>query len=81
MGEAGADAFEIKRLMGHSSVSVSQRYVHPSPEALERAFERLEAMNDKAIGNLPEGTQKGANRLLPPTIFPTPADQSEREIV
>ena len=34
MGEAGADAFDIKRLMGHSSVTVSQRYVHPTPESL-----------------------------------------------
>ena len=45
LGEAGADAFAIMRLMGHSSVTVSQRYVHPTPEALERAVERLEALN------------------------------------
>jgi integrase len=45
LGEAGADAFTIMRIAGHSSVTVSQRYVHPSPEALERAFERLEALN------------------------------------
>jgi site-specific recombinase XerD len=45
MGEAGADAFTIMRLAGHSTVVVSQRYVHPSPEALERAFELLENLN------------------------------------
>ena len=45
LGESGADAFTIMRLMGHSTVTVSQRYVHPSPEAVERAFERLTAMN------------------------------------
>lgn len=45
LGEAGADAFTIMRIAGHSSISVSQRYVHPTPEALERAFERLEALN------------------------------------
>jgi hypothetical protein len=33
------------RLMGHSSVTVSQKYVHPSPETMERAVERLQAMN------------------------------------
>ncbi|HWR54648.1 MAG TPA: tyrosine-type recombinase/integrase, partial [Bryobacteraceae bacterium] len=43
LGEAGADAFTIMRIAGHSSVTVSQRYVHPSPESLERAFEKLEA--------------------------------------
>jgi integrase len=45
LGEAGADAFTIMRIAGHSSVTVSQRYVHPTPESLERAFERLENLN------------------------------------
>jgi integrase len=45
LGEAGVDAFTIMRIAGHSSVTVSQRYVHPSSEAMERAFERLEAFN------------------------------------
>ena len=45
LGESGADAFTIMKLMGHSSVTVSQKYVHPSPEAIVRAVERLEALN------------------------------------
>jgi hypothetical protein len=45
LGEAGADAFTIMKIAGHSSVTVSQRYVHPTPEGLERAFERLDALN------------------------------------
>src|ERR1022692_281736 len=45
LGEAGADAFTIMRLMGHSSVTVSQKYVHPSPETMERAVQRLQTMN------------------------------------
>jgi integrase len=48
LGEAGADAFTIMKLAGHSSVTVSQRYVHPTPEAVERAFDRLEAFNRAA---------------------------------
>jgi integrase len=40
-----ADAFTIMRIMGHSSVMVSQKYVHPTPARLERAFEQLETMN------------------------------------
>jgi integrase len=52
LGEAGADAFSIMRLMGHSSVTVSQRYVHSTPEALERAVERLEAFNRSAEGTV-----------------------------
>ena len=42
LGEAGVDAFTIKRIAGHSSITVSERYVHPSTDAMERAFERLE---------------------------------------
>ena len=48
LGEAGADAFTIMRLAGHSSVTVSQRYVHPTLDSCETAFERLEAFNEKA---------------------------------
>ena len=68
MGEAGADAFDIKRLMGHSSVTVSQRYVHPTPESLERAFERLEALNETTAARLLEGEK----RRLPATVSATP---------
>jgi integrase len=46
LGESGADAVTIMRIAGHSSVTVSQRYVHPTPEGMERAFERLERLNE-----------------------------------
>jgi hypothetical protein len=49
-GESGADAFSIMKIAGHSSVTVSHRYVHPSPEFLERTFERFNAMNSSARG-------------------------------
>jgi len=52
LGEAGADAFTIMRLMGHSTVTVSQRYVHPSPEAVELAYERLTALNKSKVGTV-----------------------------
>jgi integrase/recombinase XerC len=42
LGEAGADAFTIMRIMGHSSITVSQRYVHPTPKTMENAFLNLE---------------------------------------
>lgn len=45
LGESGADAFTIMRIAGHSSVTVSQRYVHPSSESLETAFARMDALN------------------------------------
>ena len=48
LGEAGSEAFTIMKIAGHSSVTVSQRYVHPTPEAVERAFQRLETLNAQA---------------------------------
>jgi integrase len=45
LGEAGVDAFTIMRIAGHSSITVSQKYVHPSTGAMERAFKRLAALN------------------------------------
>ncbi|WP_089406480.1 tyrosine-type recombinase/integrase [Granulicella rosea] len=66
LGEAGADAFTIMKLAGHSSVTVSQRYVHPTPESVERAFDRLEALNQKALERVSgaESTQNSPQRLL-----------------
>src|SRR5262249_24818788 len=61
LGEAGVDAFTIMRIAGHSSITVSQKYVHPSSEAMERAFERLVALN----------AGKSENRQAPATISAT----------
>ena len=47
-GEAGADAFTIKKVAGHSSVTISERYIHPTPEGQERAFERFAHLNQTA---------------------------------
>lgn len=49
LGEAGADAFTIMKLAGHSSVTVSQRYIHPTGETVQLAFDRLEALNKRAL--------------------------------
>jgi hypothetical protein len=34
--------FTIMRIMGHSSITVSQRQVHPTPETTENAFVAIE---------------------------------------
>ena len=48
-GEAGADAFTIKKVAGHSSVTISERYIHPTPEGQKRAFERFANLNKEAV--------------------------------
>jgi len=47
LGESGVDAITIMRIAGHSSITVSQRYIHPTPEAVERAFERLQLSSER----------------------------------
>jgi site-specific recombinase XerD len=41
LGEAGCDAFTLARIAGHSSITITQRYVHPQADAIERAFAKL----------------------------------------
>jgi integrase len=69
LGEAGADAFTIMRAMGHSGVTVSQKYVHPTPEAMERAFERLAALNQKASASLPESEKRQSLATVSATVL------------
>lgn len=64
LGESGADAFTIMRLMGHSTVTVSQRYVHPSPEAVERAFERMNAMNLQRVPTISPTAERADSSAL-----------------
>jgi integrase len=63
LGESGVDAFTIMRIAGHSSITVSQRYIHPTPEAVERAFERLQLSGREA--------EDEPKRLLPAATFAT----------
>jgi hypothetical protein len=65
LGESGVDAFTIMRIAGHSSITVSQRYIHPSPEAVERAFQRLQVLN--GFPSLPDEPK----RLVPATVSAT----------
>jgi|GEM_PF-2180017 len=44
LGESGADAFTIQRLAGHSSITISQKYVHPTPTIMESAIGKMEAV-------------------------------------
>jgi hypothetical protein len=68
LGESGVDAFTIMRIAGRSSISVSQQYIHPTPEAVERAFERLQLS-----GNV---TVIKPKRQLPATVSATLANRA-----
>src|SRR5690349_12343108 len=80
LGEAGVDAFTIMRIAGHSSITVSQRYVHPTPEGMERAFERLEDLNAQKFQQAEAETKAeaaGGSRL--PAKVPTRKTSRLRE--
>ena len=72
LGEAGADAFNIMKIAGYSSVTVSQRYVHPTPEGMDRAFERLESLNAEKFAQAElEAKANAVGDLNLPTNSPT----------
>jgi integrase len=52
LGESGADAFALQKIVGHSAITTSTRYVHPSEERGENAFSRLERYNARKAEEL-----------------------------
>lgn len=41
MIEAGADLVTVSKILGHSSIQMTMRYAHPTPENMRRAVDRL----------------------------------------
>ena len=41
LGESGCDPWTLARIAGHSSIKMSERYVHPSNEAVLSAMSRM----------------------------------------
>ena len=70
LGEAGADAFTIMRIMGHSSITVSQRYVHPTPQTMENAFVALEEAARAAEEKRAQATNEAGVTTLLTTVAP-----------
>jgi hypothetical protein len=44
-----AQMLSQSRRLRHSSVTISERYIHPTPEGQERAFERFANLNQAAV--------------------------------
>jgi hypothetical protein len=80
LGEPGAEAFTIIRIAGHSSVTISQRYVHPTPEGMGRAFEWLENLNAAKFEEVhAEAAAAGAEASrLPAKVLTVKSDRSKK---
>ena len=60
LGESGADAFTIMKLMGHSTITVSQKHVHPSTDAMKAA---IRGMSEAALPKVSNKVLKMAKRV------------------
>jgi hypothetical protein len=49
LAQAGADEFVILKVAGHSSITVSQRNLHPTPDRLEDSFSKLDSYNAEML--------------------------------
>jgi integrase len=49
----GLDLFRVQKLMGHSDISMTQRYAHLAPSALQEAIDILDSAPGKIIGRIP----------------------------
>lgn len=41
LAQSGCDAFTLAKIAGHSSITITQRYIHPQADAIDRAFAPL----------------------------------------
>jgi integrase len=55
---AGVDLATLKELMGHSKVSTTMRYVHPTPQHKREALQKLERFNRAGAAKLKGSPQK-----------------------
>lgn len=48
--QGGASLYDVSKLLGHSDISMTQRYSHVSDDSLQRATDNMAGVIDKAIG-------------------------------
>ena len=67
LAQAGCDAFTLARIAGHSSITITQRYIHPQADAIERAFAplALPAATSGRGGEAQVGTKLGTGEKDP----------------
>lgn len=59
---AGVDLPTLKELMGHSDISTTMRYVHPTPEHKREAVRKLERFNVEQVFAMYEGPSQSPQK-------------------
>ncbi len=57
MAMAGVDLPTLKELMGHSTITTTMRYIHPTPEHKRAAVDKLERFNVEQVFQIFEGKE------------------------
>jgi integrase len=66
LGEAAhGDVFVLAKIAGHSSITITQRYVHPQAEAINRVFAALPVCSSLGTDGSQVGTKLGTVDKLP----------------
>jgi len=60
LAQAGADVLRIAKLMGHSDLKMSERYIHMNTDDLERDIRAMETRARASVGDL-DPVQSGAS--------------------
>ena len=63
LGQSGCDAWTLARIAGHSSIAISNRYVHPSEDTVLAAFSRMGGHNSGHNESHGSDEGKGAKLL------------------
>jgi integrase len=62
---AGVDLPTLKELMGHGSITITMRYVHPTPAHKMQAVQKLQQFNlEKVSETCPESHQKSHQSVV-----------------
>ena len=64
LAQAGCDAFTLARIAGHSSITITRRYIHPQADVIERAFALSLVALCRFRKTQPRWTQNWAQRLI-----------------